>query len=181
MKPELILGIWGAVTGSIACFHNLRQWRHDRANIKIDASMKVISDERGLRTSIVISGVNRGRRIAKIKSISVMLEKGHFPVPAHLTGEAREQFIRTMQGAETSGVTHSSTLTYAHRVDLDPDDGSFEWELPVKDNVRLMRKKKRKNIWGKGFLELTSGKKLWFRFIIISDEHLEQLMNPPRQ
>jgi hypothetical protein len=159
--------------GALGWFRWWYDIRQDRANLKVEASMCVKSDERGLRACIEISAVNNGRRPAKIKGISIPLSKEHDPIPMNLNAEQREQFVRNMRQTR-----RSSTLSNPNFLEIAADGGSYQWELPLRGKTSFQSEKRGNDTWGKGYVEFTSGKKLWFEFTIIPDEHLEQLLNP---
>ena len=60
-------------------------------------------------------------------------------------------------------------------VQLDADGGRFTWELPMAERPDFECHTKRGERLGKGYVKLTSGKKVFFTFPLLEEEAYRQL------
>jgi hypothetical protein len=73
VKLELLLSVWGSVTGTVAIASTIRQWFHDRARVKVTAALSI--EHRDIQAVVIkVAAVNLGRRPVRIKNVCISLD-----------------------------------------------------------------------------------------------------------
>jgi hypothetical protein len=170
MKLEWYLALWGAFTGTIACAHLLRGWFHDRGRLKVRGEMSVDYGRR-LVVLLTIRAVNLGRRPVRISKVAALLSKSSMPVPP---GTPPERAAELQKGLVSSEICPSGDRG-EQVVELSPDGGQHTWELPLPQHVNFVCYAKRGEKLGKGYVMLTSGKKVFFGFPLLEDAVWHQM------
>jgi len=162
------LGLCGAITGTVALLLNLRQWRHDRANVKVTAEVSITNTDinRHVHTVsfvvLTISVVNIGHRPASVKRVWVPITNESIPFPPGLTPEVLQNMRDTLQQTELVVFGGGNEKP----IDLKQDGGHFQWTIQIKKGIKLLPDPKDKDS-GNVFVELTSGDKILGKFYML--------------
>src|SRR5579872_6574845 len=151
------LSFYGAITGTVALILNLRQWWHDRANIKVDADISITNTDINGNIQPVqfvvlcVTVVNIGHRSASIKSISVPLTKDSMPIPQGATPE----IIESMRQYHIGGQLILFGGRDEEPIELKQDGGNFKIKGELKKHIPILPNED-DNKLGTVLVELTS-------------------------
>ena len=168
------LAWWGAVTGTIASglatAHIIWQWRVDRAELKIEGDMSIVHTDR-VYVVLTISVVNNGRRPVRIKRVAAFLTKASVPIlPPGLSPEQRADLSKAL----LSGLTSHELCLFGGPgegpIELSPDGGHQVWKYPLTKDVEFVTHSKGVEQCGGGYVLLTSGNKICFKFTLLHND-----------
>lgn len=171
MKIEMWVAIWGALTGTFATAYNLSQWFLDRARLKVEGKIDVVHTTR-IDVVLTISAVNIGRRPVSVKSVAAFLsnEPANIQTPIGLSPQQRAEFLNTAQRFLVS----SELVLFGSRAELPvvlkPDGGQEVWKCSLPKGVKFLTYKKGDEENGRACVQLTSGKKVFCDFLLLSDD-----------
>lgn len=155
MNLNPLISWWGAATGTVALGIQIRHWRVDRAVLNIRAEMQTIIRDRPA-LFLTVHAVNVGRRPHRVKEVVAELHPDCGP---------------RLPPEQAAKLTKISNLVYLHHprdrgsVELAPDGGECTWEIAVPPGVRFLTKLEAGEEYGKGYVKLTSGRKMSFKFL----------------
>jgi hypothetical protein len=135
------------------------------ATLKISASMELRHTEKK-QILLVVNALNPGSKIAFIKKVAVVLPR--------LT-------LTTVKNPsiQLSPKTSELVAFQNHRIiEIKPDGGLFTWEMILRDNLQYGIDEIEGVMQGKGYVELTSGEKIDFRYLPLPDSAWEVLTAP---
>lgn len=161
------IGIWGAITGTLALGIKAFELFVDRAQLKLEASMGFQSNEANpkIHLYVQLSVVNQGRRLVRIESAGVILpnstlktlaKPGQPSLPLKSSSPKRELF-----NAKTKG----------HLLELSAEGGKFTFtddKFPENEAREMFNTQKD----GKAFVRLSSGKELITTFCVVNPDDL---------
>jgi hypothetical protein len=157
MKGIDLLAFYGAIMGTIATAHLIYQWYLDRPKLKLNAAL-IIYHEGGNRVKFDMSVVNIGRRPVRIGLVAVLLEK---PEPNVLES--------IMPIFSDKGQTP---------LELSPDGGQQIWSKPVERRVPFEKHKKGEYEFGRVYVMLTSGKRIFCEFPLLEEQYWPVMESP---
>jgi len=142
------LAAYGAVTATLAVCLQIHQWLADRAKLNIGGSIEIDANP---NPYLVIHAVNMGRRPVRVmQAVSIM------PKQAASKGFVSRLWKRHTSTGRGSGFSKS--------IDLAPDGGDYTWRVPLSEDITFFSETIRGEKCGKGYVSLTSGKAVFFRF-----------------
>jgi hypothetical protein len=169
MRIELWVSVWGAVTGTFGAAYGLRQLYLDRAKLKVEAKITVQYTHR-INVVLTASVVNVGRRSVRIKEVSAYLTKSALPIPIGLSPEKADE----MRRAREAGHSESLLCLFGSRgesaFELKPDGGEHNFSKEIPEGCRFLSDTEFGEKHGRGYILLTSRKKLPFRFLLLPDD-----------
>ncbi len=161
------VGIWGAVTGTLALGIKAFEIYCDRAKVKLEASMGFQSNEVNPKFHLYVqlSVVNQGRRLVRIECAGVILPNTAMktlakPGQPSLSWEPSSS-RRELFNAKTKG----------RLLELSAEGGKFTFtddNFPESEARDMFKKQKQ----GKAFVRLTSGKELFTNFCLVNPDDL---------
>lgn len=160
------LALWGAVTGTIATLHIVWQWFVDRANLKLEGGISIVHTDR-LNVVLRVSAVNNGRRPVRIRRVVALLSKT-CPPPG-LSRERSAELSKT-GGANLVSVELQLFGGKEEAIELSPDGGNHLWECPLTKDMEFLSHSEGADQYGKGYVMLTSGKKIFFTFNLLRSD-----------
>jgi hypothetical protein len=155
MKGELWVAIYGAATGTIAIASTIRQWWLDRAILKPEATISIVQTDK-TRVVLTISAVNNGRRPVRIKHVGALLAKESSPVDMQAFWDSSELTLFGARGEKP--------------IELSADGGQTIWNMQFMKGTRFLHHTNKGEQYGKAYVELTSGKKVFCTFLLLNDD-----------
>jgi hypothetical protein len=169
MKGELLVAIYGALTGTIAILVQVRQWRLDRAILKVEGAISIVNTDK-IRVLLSISVVNNGRRPVNIRRVGALLAKESVSIPLGLSPQRKAEELKKLQDMWQ----YSELTLFGGRdekpIYLDPDGGHHVWKSAISKGLKFLSESKGNEQVGKAFVELTSGKKVFCTFLLLNDD-----------
>lgn len=161
------VGIWGAVTGTLALGIKAFELFCDRAKVTIEASMGFQSNEANPKFHLYVqlTVVNQGRRLVRIESAGVIL-----PNTILKTLAKPEQPSLSLESSSSRRELFNAK-TKGRLLDLSAEGGKFTFtdnNFPESE-ARVMFQEQKK---GKAFVRLTSGKELFATFCLVNPDDL---------
>jgi hypothetical protein len=161
------LALYGAVTGTIAIAFTIRQWWVDRANLKVDGAISIEHTD-ATRVMLTITAVNNGRRSVMVKSVCVFVRNNSMLIPQGASPAQMDAFSKL----NLAELTFQLVLWGARNempIELGPDGGQHIWKVPLSKDAKFLSESKRKENFGKAYVELTSGKQTFCKFRLLKD------------
>jgi len=156
MKGEFLVAIYGALTGTVAIASTIRQWWLDRAILKLEANISIVQAD-AMRVVLTISAVNNGRRPVRIKHVGSLLAKESVPIDMQMFWDSSELTLFGARGEKP--------------IELSADGGQTIWNMQIKKGTQFLHHNNNKGErYGKAYVELTSGKKVFRTFLLLSDD-----------
>jgi len=138
----------------------------DEIKVAVTGHVVVQNTDR-LRILLQVSAVNLGRRSVRIGKAAAILTKTSLRPPPGLSPEKAEAFAKLN---ETNLTSHELLLFERpgqNAIELSPDGGAHDWETPIPHGLEFLSENHGGEKCGKGYLMLTSGKKLEFTFPLL--------------
>jgi hypothetical protein len=156
MKTEL-LSIWGSITGTIAILLQIRQWIHDRPKLKVSAHMVVRSESNSDPDPVYLEvrAVNLGRRAVRITEVATM---------HHIQDIGDAPF--DIKKAELTHIIFRSGID-EKPLELNTDGDEHIWQSTVFLNTRFLVKRTPKGDFGKVYVNLANGKRVFCKFLVL--------------
>lgn len=167
-----VIGIWGAITGTLALGIKAFEFFTDRAKLRLQASMGFQSNEVNpkFHLYVQISVVNEGRRLVRIESVGVISPNSTlktWPKPGQpslslkISSSKRELFNAKNKG---------------RLLELSPEGGKFTFtddNFPENEAREMFKTQK----VGKAFVRLSSGKELVTTFCLVNPDDLKTVQS----
>lgn len=146
----------------------------DRGRLKVKADV-IVQHTDHLAIVLRVTAINVGRRPLRIKKVVALLDTSQLPIPAGVTPEVRAQIEQLQAGLKGHLVEHSLPLFDGEHendsIELSPDGGDYTWSRPIGEGMKFLSERKRSREYGNGYILFTSGKKVPFRFLLLSPDN----------
>ena len=137
-------------------------------NIKLEiTSSLALEHDVTLHGLLTIKAVNYGKKVARIRRVAIYTEPAPLlPMPQGVTLTSSELNIGQKQAV----------------VEIKGDEDMHEWQQVLNRNPRFLAHEKNCEKYGKGYIELTSGKQIEFEFVLMPDDAWGKLgfYGPPK-
>ncbi|HZR17579.1 MAG TPA: hypothetical protein VFE51_09655 [Verrucomicrobiae bacterium] len=172
-----------AVTGILMKFglekaaSQIQKW----GSLKIRATMVLHGGNHRQGLELQVTAVNLGERPVRIKKVMVLLEKTPITennMPPNLPPEVVTELLARLREAESKLVECSVSLFDGEKdndsFELCPHGHDYTWSMAFANDVKFLSEKKRGREYGRGYVLLTSGKKINFKFSILHADQWER-------
>lgn len=167
-KDKIMLGlsIWGGITGTIAIF---RPMYHDRARLTVDAGMALWNSD---HVVITVRAVNHGRRPLNIDRVAILCSDASIPAPVGMPPDKLAEFQALQKSVSSMAkeICIFGDQNNPSSVDVSPDGGEKTFSSPwFASDPGFSYKMRKGDKVGRGYVRLTSGKKVFFDFCMLNE------------
>jgi hypothetical protein len=162
------ISVYGASLATLLGFVQVHQWRADRVKVDVEGDLSVVHTDR-ICVQLKARVVNTGKRSVRIRKVAAVCT----PMILTPVGATPEQ-AKALKELQAKNSNSCEVGLFGMRgekaVELSGDGGEHVWAVVIPPGVRFVQNKEQQEELGYGYVELTSGEKITFKFPLLGDD-----------
>lgn len=162
MKPKLLL------TTDEDKLDFLRE-EGGEGDLNVHGALSIVHDQY-VGVLLTITAVNVGKCPVTTSRVAVLLSKSSAPLPQGISEERAAEMRAHLTASEISPAANQV-------VELSSHGGQHQWEMALQHRLEFQAHTINGQTMGRGYVMLTSGRKLYFDFILLQDSVWESVIS----